>query len=110
MWKILQKKTSEDYILASGKSYSVRYLITSSLNLIGIKIIWKGKGINEKGYCFKTKKLLVSVDKRYFRPNEIDNLIGETKSAKKMLNWETKIKYIDLIKEMLNEEIQKLSK
>lgn len=110
MWKILQKKTSGDYILASGKSYSVRYLITSSLNLIGIKIIWKGKGINEKGYCFKTKKLLVSVDKRYFRPNEIDNLIGETKSAKKMLNWETKIKYIDLIKEMLNEEIQKLSK
>ncbi len=110
MWKILQKKESGDFILASGKSYSVRYLISSSFNLIGIRILWKGKGVNEKGYCSKTNNLLVSVDKRYFRPNEINNLVGETKTAKKQLNWEVKIKYIDLIKEMLDEEIQKLSK
>ncbi len=110
MWKILQKKESGDFILASGKSYSVRYLISSSFNLIGIKILWKGKGVNEKGYCSKTNNLLVSVDKRYFRPNEINNLVGETKTAKKQLNWEVKIKYIDLIKEMLDEEIEKLSK
>lgn len=109
MWKILQQKNSDDYILASGKSYSVRYLIEITFKFIGIKIIWKGKGIEEKGYCSETDKLLVCVDKRYFRPNEIDNLVGETKSSLKKLNWSTTISYKELVKEMLDEEVKKYS-
>ena len=106
MWKILQQKKSNDYLLASGKSYSVRDLIENSFSLIGKKIIWKGKGINEKGYCLNNKELLVVVGKRYFRPNEIENLVGETKSALRDLKWKTKISYKSLIKEMLESEVQ----
>ena len=109
MWKILQQKKSDDFILASGKSYSVRYLIETSFKLIGIKIIWKGKGLKEKGFCSESNKLLVSIDKRYFRPNEINNLVGETKSSIKKLKWSTKISYKELIQEMLYEEIKKYS-
>ena len=109
MWRILQQKKSDDYILASGKSYSVRYLIETTFKLIGIKVIWKGSGVKEKGHCAKTKNLLVCIDKRYFRPNEINNLVGETKTSMKKINWSTKIKYKELIQEMLNEEVKKIS-
>ena len=110
MWRILQQSKPGDYLLSTGKSYSVRKLVETAYSIIGIKIKWKGKGINEIGINIKNKKTLVKIDKNYFRPNEINKLEGDTKDALKRLKWKPKITFNQLIKEMVLSDINELKK
>ena len=85
-------------------------MIEIAYSIIGIKIKWKGKGINEIGINIKNQKTLVKIDKNYFRPNEINKLEGDTKDAFKRLNWKPKIKFHELIKEMVLSDINEIKK
>ncbi len=108
MWKILQQKSAGDYLLSTGKSYSIRKLIETAYSFINKKIIWSGKGENEKGIDSATRKILIKVDKHYFRPNEIDKLKGDVLDSKKRLKWTAKVKFKKLIKEMVLQDIKEL--
>ena len=105
MWKIINYKIPEDFVLATGKSYSVRNFCEIAFKEIGINIKWKGKGLKEKGYDAKNNRTLIEVDKRYFRPTEVDYLRGDASKAKKLLKWKPKIKFHDLVSEMLKSDI-----
>ena len=105
MWKILQKSKPDDYVISTGKSYSVRSFVEEAYKIIGIKIKWIGEGLNEKGINSKDKKTIIVIDKKYFRPNEVDKLQGDSRKAKKELNWKPKISFKKLVKEMVQYEI-----
>ena len=105
MWKIINYKQPEDFVLATGKSFSVREFCEIAFKEIGIILKWKGKGLKEKGYNHKNNKVLVEVDKRYFRPTEVDYLQGDASKAKKLLKWKPKIKFQDLVSEMIKSDI-----
>jgi GDPmannose 4,6-dehydratase len=104
MWKMMQKKNPKDYVIATGKQYSVKEFANLVANELEMKIIWKGKGINEKGYI--NKKISIIIDKRYFRPTEVESLLGDSKFARKELNWKPKYSIKSLVKDMVNKELQ----
>ena len=107
-WKILQQKAPDDYVIATGKSYSVREFINKCCKYLGLKIKWEGKGLNEKGYLLKKnnkKELIIKVDKKYYRPLEIDFLKGNPKKAFKKLNYRLKNNLDDLVKDMIDSDI-----
>ena len=107
MWKMLQKKTPSDYVISTGKQYTVKQFVNLVLNELNIRYVWKGKGINEK--CFDLSgKCIVACDKEYFRPLEVDTLLGNSKKAKKELNWKPKTSIKNLVKEMVNFDLKKL--
>ena len=105
MWLMLQQKNAEDYVLATGKTTSVRDFITLAFNEVGIHITWKGKAINEKGIDSKTGKVLVEIDPKYFRPTEVDLLIGNPSKAKKNLGWVAKHDLKSLVKDMVQADL-----
>ena len=107
MWKMLQQKKPRDYVIASGKQYTVKYFISLVCKELGLKIHWKGKGLNEKAYL--NKKNIISIDKRYFRPTEVDSLLGNSKKAKQILKWSAKNNINSLVKDMVFEEIKLLN-
>ena len=104
MWKILNHKKADDYVIATNKSYSVKEFINKTAKQLDIKIIWQGKGLQEVGIDKKTKKTLIKIEKKYFRKTEVENLIGNYKKAKKILNWSPKHSLDDLIKDMISQE------
>ena len=107
MWKMMQKKTPSDYVIATGNQYTVKQFVELTLNQLGIKYYWKGSGIKKK--CFDIKgKCIVECDKEYFRPLEVDTLLGDASKARKELNWKPKIKIKILVKEMVEAELSKL--
>ena len=108
MWLMLQQKKPDDYVIATGKSCSVRQFVEKSFKIIGIDIGWRGKGINEIGYNKSTKKIIIKIDKNYFRPNEVHDLRGDPKKAKKVLKWAPKTSLDQMIKEMVFNDIEKL--
>lgn len=104
-WLMLQQDEPEDYVIASGKQYSVRDFVNSVANELGMKLSWKGKGVDEKatdenGHC------VVQVDPRYFRPTEVETLLGDATKAKTQLGWEPKISFEELVKEMAQEDFK----
>jgi GDPmannose 4,6-dehydratase len=100
MWKMMQKKTPADYVIATGKQYSVKYFVNLVLNELKVNFKWTGRGINSK--CFDDKgNCIIACDKKYFRPLEVDTLLGDPKKAKKELNWKPKYQINDLVKEMV---------
>ena len=101
MWLMLQQDTPDDYVLATNKSYSVKQFIEKSFKLKDIQIKWKGEGINEIGYDLNTGKKLIVIDKKYYRPTEVNELLGDYTKAKNKLNWEPSITFDELIKEMV---------
>jgi GDPmannose 4,6-dehydratase len=101
-WLMLQQKKSEDFVIATGKQYSVRDFINLAAKELDMQIDWKGKNINEVG-IFKGKDI-VKVDPRYFRPTEVDNLLGDASKAKAKLGWIPKISFEELVKEMAEED------
>ena len=107
-WKILQQKKPDDYVIATGKAISVREFINECCKYLKIKILWSGKGLKEKGYMIsKNKKILIiKVDKKYYRPLEIDFLKGNPKKALKNLKYKLKYNLKDLVKEMLDSDIK----
>ena len=106
MWMILQQKKPDDFVLATGETYSVREFVEIAFNEVGIKIKWEGKGINEVGKDQKTQKILIRVDKKYFRPTEVDILHGDYTKAKKNLGWSPKISFRELVREMIKSELK----
>ena len=104
MWKMLQQKKPKDYIIATGKQYSVKQFANIVAKEIDCKIIWKGKGLNEKGYI--NNKLAISIDKRYFRPTEVESLLGNSRLARKELKWSPKFNIISLVKDMVSKELE----
>ena len=108
-WLIMQKKTPKDYVIATGKQYSVKQFINEAALLLKMKIRWKGKGINEKGYS-KEGKIIIDCSKKYFRPAEVETLLGSAALAKKELNWKPKISIKKLVQEMVEEDLKTASK
>jgi len=106
MWQILQHNKPEDFVLATGEMHTVREFVEKSFEYIGVEIEWKGKDVNEKGYDKKTGKELVAIDPRYFRPTEVEQLLGDASKAKKLLGWEPKIKFKELVKEMMESDLK----
>ena len=109
MWKILQLYEAEDFVLATGKSYTVRQFCEIAFKEIDIKLEWSGKGIEEIGKDNKSGRILVEIDKRYFRPTEVDYLEGNADKAKEKLNWVPKISLEDMVSEMVQSDIKSLS-
>ena len=107
MWKMMQKKTPSDYVIATGKEHSVKEFVNLVLNELKIKHTWQGKGIKQKCYD-KNKNIIIECDVAYFRPLEVDTLLGNAKKAKKELNWKPKIKIKELVKEMVASELKSL--
>jgi GDPmannose 4,6-dehydratase len=108
MWLILQHNKPDDFVLATGKSYSIRRFVEIVFAKLGIKIIWSGRGLNEKGINKETKEEVILIDKNYFRPNEVNNLRGNYTKAKKILKWKPQISFNQLIDNMIKDEIKKL--
>jgi len=106
MWKMLQKKKPIDYVISTGKQYSVKQFVNLVLNELKIKYFWKGKGINSKCYDYNGR-CIVECDKEYYRPLEVDTLLGDSKKARKELNWRPKININGLVKEMVDHELKK---
>ena len=109
MWKILQQKNPDDYVLATGKQYSIRQFVNMVCKKLDMKISWKGKGINEKCYDNTKKKTIIELDKTYIRPLDVQTLLGDAKKASKILKWKPKINIHNLIDEMINFELKKLN-
>ena len=109
MWMMLQKKKPSDYVVATGKSKSVREFVEEAYNCIGVKVIWNGTGLNEKGIDSKTNKILIKIDKYFFRPTEVHELRGDASKARKELGWKPQTSFKQLVKEMVNHDIEKIS-
>jgi len=109
MWLMLQKKKPSDYVIATGKSHSVREFVEEAFKFIKIKIRWRGVGINEVGYNESGNKILVKIDPSYFRPTDIVELRGDTRKAKKELKWTPKTSFKELVKEMMESDLKKIT-
>lgn len=103
MWKIVNQKQPKDYVIATGKQSTVKNFVNLAAKELNMKINWKGKGINEKGYY--NKKIIIQCDKKYFRPLEVDTLLGDASKARKELKWSPRFNLKTLIKDMIREEI-----
>jgi GDPmannose 4,6-dehydratase len=101
MWLIVQQDDPDDYVLATGEAHSVREFVELSFAQVGRAIAWQGSGVNEKGLDARTGKVLVEVDPRYFRPTEVDLLMGDASKAREKLGWQHKSTLGDLVKEMV---------
>ena len=108
MWKMLQKKSPSDYVIATGKQYSVKQFVDLVLKELNIKTYWKGTGVNSKCYT-SNGKCIVACDKEYYRPLEVDTLLGNPKKAKKELNWSAKTRIQELVKDMVSSELQNIN-
>ncbi len=115
-WLMLQQKKPEDYVIATGVKTSVRSFIEKCCRIIGIKIMWKGKGLKEVGYAHKINKnfnskvkvgdIIIKVNKKYFRPTEVNSLCGDSSKARKKLKWKPKMSVNSIIKEMMMSDIE----
>ena len=109
MWKILQKKIPTDYVISTGKQYTVQQFVNLVLKELKIKFKWKGKGINCKCYD-QNNNAIIECDREYFRPLEVDTLLGDSRKALKQLKWKPKLSINDLVKDMVSSELIKLNK
>jgi GDPmannose 4,6-dehydratase len=109
MWRMLQQENPEDFVLATGKTTSVREFCERAFNHAGIELNWEGEGVNEIGKDKKSGDILVEVDPTYFRPTEVDLLIGDSSKAKAKLNWKPKYTIDNLIREMVEEDQKNLN-
>ena len=105
-WLMLQQDKADDFVIASGKQNSVREFVEVAFHEIGIAVRWNGKDIDEKGYDRNTGKVIVELDKRYFRPTEVDTLLGDARKARKKLGWKTKVSFRELVSEMVKEDLK----
>ena len=108
-WLMLQQKTPDDFVIATGKNYSVKYFINIVAKELNMKITWRGKGIKEKAYD-KNNNIIIECNKKYFRPSEVQTLLGNSLKAKKILKWQPKISIKQLAKEMVQNDLNLLTK
>ena len=108
MWLMLKAKKPSDYVIATGKSYSVKQFVEEAFKHINIKILWKGRGVNETGYDKKTGKIHIKIDPVYFRPTDVDELRGDASKARKHLKWKPKTSFKELVKEMMISDLKEI--
>jgi GDPmannose 4,6-dehydratase len=106
MWRILQQERADDYVLATGETHSVREFIELAFAHVGRRITWQGEGLDEKGVDAKTGDILVEVDERYFRPTEVDLLLGDPSKAHKVLGWKHTTSFRQLVSEMVDSDLK----
>ena len=106
MWKMLQQKKPDDYVISTGETHTIKEFINIACKIIGFKPKWKGKGLNEKCYDLKSSRVIVKINKKYFRPAEVDFLKGDNTKARRILNWKPKTSFIQLVKLMCEDEIE----
>jgi len=100
MWLMLQQDEADDYVIATGEQYSVREFVEAAAPYFGMKIEWMGEGLDEVGYDWNTKKAVIKVNPKYFRPAEVETLLGDATKAKEKLGWEPKISFNQLVEDM----------
>jgi len=105
-WLMLQQETPQDYVIATGEMRTVREFVDVAFREVGINIDWQGKGVDEKGINTKTGKVIVEVNKRYFRPTEVELLLGDPSKAEKELGWKRKISFNDLVSGMVKYDLK----
>ncbi|CAN5556696.1 GDP-mannose 4,6-dehydratase [soil metagenome] len=110
MWRILQQETPDDYVLATGETRTVREFVELAFREVDIEIVWSGEGVDELGRCAKTGRELVKVDPRYFRPTEVDILIGNPAKAKEKLGWTATVKLPELVAEMVRSDVETMKR
>lgn len=108
MWRIVQQAHPDDFVLATGEAHSVREFVEHAFQEVGRKIVWRGDGIEEVGFDEKTGEIRVKVDPRYFRPTEVDLLLGNPTKAREILGWQHKTSFTDLVKEMVAHDLAAL--
>ncbi len=106
MWRMLQQDKPDDYVLATGRTVSVREFVDTAFRVAGIDIEWRGKGVDERGYVRGTDRCLIEVDPRYFRPTEVDLLLGDPSKAEKELGWRATTTLEEMIVEMVKSDIK----
>ena len=106
MWLMLQQDEPDDYVLATGEAHSVREFVELAFAEVGISLRWTGSGVDECGVCTKSGRVLVRVDPRYFRPTEVDELLGSAEKARRKLGWSHKVSFRELVREMVREDVR----
>ena len=109
MWLMLKAKKASDYVISTGKSYSVKNFVEEAFKFVNIKISWKGKGLNEVGFDKKTGKIYVKVDPVYFRPTDVDELRGDSSKARRELKWKPKTSFKELVSEMMDSDLKEVN-
>jgi len=107
MWRMLQIEKPEDFVLATNETHTVREFVEEAFKVLGDEVIWEGEGVNEKGIRKSDGKLVVGIDPRYYRPTEVDLLLGDYSKAKRLLGWEPKITFRELVKIMVEADYRK---
>lgn len=110
MWLMLQQDMPDDYVVATGETHKVREFVELAFKHVGIEIYWYGKGVNEKGIDKDTGKILIQVNPQFFRPAEVDILLGNPAKAKRKLGWERKISFEELVSRMVQADVEKVKK
>jgi GDPmannose 4,6-dehydratase len=105
MWMMLQQDEPDDYILATGEKHSVREFVKKAFGIVGKEIAWQGSGVDEKGLDVRSGRVLVEVDPRYFRPTEVDLLLGDPSKARQKLGWKHRTSFEDLVREMVEADL-----
>ena len=109
-WLMLQQDKPEDFTISTGEQHSVREFIEVSAREVDIKIKWKGQGVDEVGIDSETNNIIIRIDKRYFRPTEVETLLGDSTKAKNKLNWYPKISFQELVREMISKDMEEAKK
>ncbi|HLP75014.1 MAG TPA: GDP-mannose 4,6-dehydratase [Bacteroidales bacterium] len=107
MWRILQADAPDDYVLATNETHSIREFVEETFRVLGEEIVWKGHGVDEKGILKSSGKEVVAIDPRYFRPTEVDLLIGDPSKARHKLGWKPKVTFKELVKLMVKADFEK---
>jgi len=107
MWRMLQQEQPDNYVVSTGKVHSVREFIEHAFRYVGNEILWEGNGVDEVGKDSKTGKVLVKVNPRFFRPAEVDSLVGDFSKARKELGWEPKVKFTELVEIMVQRDLER---
>lgn len=110
MWFMLQQEQPDDFVIATGETHSVREFISLSFEALGMKIAWEGRGVREVGRDRDSGKVLIGIDPMYFRPTEVDILVGNPAKAKKVLGWEARVKFEELISLMIRADYEKVKR
>lgn len=105
-WLILQQEQPDDYVIATGHQHTVREFVEMAANLLNLTIEWQGQGVNEVGICQRRGRPIVAISPRYFRPTEVDTLLGDARKAKEKLGWEPKISFERLVQEMVEADLE----
>jgi GDPmannose 4,6-dehydratase len=106
MWRILQQDTPDDYVLATGETHTVREFVEKAFGAVGKEIEWTGTGVDEIGYDRKSGKELIEIDPRYFRPTEVELLLGDPAKARQRLGWQHTVSFDALVSEMVEADLR----